>query len=345
LRQAEVAGSEIVINAVSIMGGIDIVVPEGIEVVMQGISVMGGRNVRIADVPILPGSPIVRVRGLAVMGGISVRSKGPVPPPGAKGVGRRHTKDDARRDARQLARQARHDALDTAGRAVDDAMSRVDPSRRGRDRHDAPPARQARPGHSRQPPLPAGVDALMGTVAEQWRELRTRVAPEGTVTIMFSDIEGFTTIMERLGDHQASVLLKEHNDIIRGAVEKHRGFEVKNQGDGFMMAFDSASRALRCAIAIQQKLAEFNGDRSGEVIDVRIGMHTGEAIRDADDFFGNTVNVAARVAGEASGQEIVVSGLLKDLCAASGEFTFSGGDVVELRGLSQPQAIWSVRWE
>jgi Domain of unknown function (DUF1707)/Cell wall-active antibiotics response 4TMS YvqF len=75
LRRAEVEGPEIIINALAFMGGIDIIVPEGIEVELSGIGLMGGKEARIADVPILPGSPIVRVRALALMGEVTVRSR------------------------------------------------------------------------------------------------------------------------------------------------------------------------------------------------------------------------------------------------------------------------------
>jgi hypothetical protein len=75
LRRAEVEGSVVVINAVALMGGIDIVVPEGIEVELSGIGLMGSKEARIKDVPILPGSPIVRVRALALMGEVTVRSR------------------------------------------------------------------------------------------------------------------------------------------------------------------------------------------------------------------------------------------------------------------------------
>lgn len=351
LRQAEVAGAEIVINAFTVMGGIDIVVPEGIDVVMEGFSMMGGRNVRVAEVPTLPGSPIVRVRGFACMGGISVRSK---PPKGASRSGRRAAGvggGDPRAIAREAGRAARDAAREIRRSARDEARSAV--SSRREERHRRAPGPGMTGGRPPGPPVTAapgpppramGLDALAGTVAEQWRELRTRVAPEGTVTIMFSDIEGFTSLNEQLGDHRAALLLKEHNEIVRSAVQHHRGFEVKNQGDGFMIAFDSASRALRCAIAIQRALHAYNADTDGEPIQVRMGLHTGEAIRDADDFLGNTVNVAARVAAEAAGGQILASGLLKELCAASGEFAFEGGDEVELRGLSQRHRLWSVRW-
>src|SRR5204863_10061089 len=81
-------------------------------------------------------------------------------------------------------------------------------------------------------------------------------APDGTVTILFSDIEGFTALTERMGDLRAQEVLRRHNDLVRDQIEACAGYEVKSQGDGFMVAFAGARKAVRCAIGIQQALAE-----------------------------------------------------------------------------------------
>jgi hypothetical protein len=75
LREAEITGSRLTIDAIALMGGVTIVVPEGIEVDVSGVSVMGGKEVRVADVPPRPGTPVIRVRALSVMGGVTVKSK------------------------------------------------------------------------------------------------------------------------------------------------------------------------------------------------------------------------------------------------------------------------------
>jgi hypothetical protein len=75
LRDAEITGPQLTINAVAVMGGVTIIVPEGIEVDVSGLSVMGGKDVRVAEVPPTPGTPVIRVRALSVMGGVTVRSK------------------------------------------------------------------------------------------------------------------------------------------------------------------------------------------------------------------------------------------------------------------------------
>ncbi|MEA3075726.1 MAG: eukaryotic-like serine/threonine-protein kinase [Actinomycetota bacterium] len=324
LRQAEVVGDEAVITAIAIMGGVDVVVPEGIEVVLEGIAFMGGKQARIKDVPVLPGSPLIRVRAFALMGGVHVRSR---PAPGERKASRRPAIDDRRAE-----RQQRH--ADRHQRHAD---------RRGLDRLVDPPPPPPAPV---QPPpsLLRGIDAVATDVRQEWPNLRAQVAPEGTVTIFFSDLEGFTSMTERLGDYSAQEILKAHYGLVRDQLVAHRGFEVKVHGDGFMVAFDSAARALRCARAIQQQQTAWNEANPQRPMKVRMGLHTGEAIRDADDFLGSTVNLASRIATAARGGEILVSSLLKELCASTGEFDFDSGHELELKGLSQPHRVFAVKW-
>jgi class 3 adenylate cyclase len=148
-------------------------------------------------------------------------------------------------------------------------------------------------------------------------------------------------------------VLREHNNIIREQLSAHGGFEVKSEGDGFMVAFQSARKALDCAIAIQKTLGEHNdrigaptGDEEGpgpEPIRVRIGLHSGEAIKEGDDFFGKNVILAARIAAQAKGGEVLVSGLLKALVESAGDINFGERREIELKGLPGTHEIWTAR--
>ncbi|MEA2479969.1 MAG: eukaryotic-like serine/threonine-protein kinase, partial [Thermoleophilaceae bacterium] len=137
---------------------------------------------------------------------------------------------------------------------------------------------------------------------------RGRSSPEGAITIAFTDIEGSTRIVERLGDERWLALLHEHDAIVREHLAEHDGIEVKHQGDGFMLAFSSSRAALRFAIALQRALAEHGRRRPADALRVRIGVHSGFVIADADDYFGREVIVAARISSAAVGGEILVSG-------------------------------------
>jgi eukaryotic-like serine/threonine-protein kinase len=174
-------------------------------------------------------------------------------------------------------------------------------------------------------------------------DLSGAVAPNGTVTVLFTDIEGSTQLTEELGDREWMEVLRKHNEIVREELALHSGFEVKSQGDGFMLAFSSARDALRCARGIQRAVAE--SDSNGHRLRVRIGLHTGEPIREADDFYGKAVIQAARIAAEARGSEILVSSLVRDLTESSGEFAFATPREVELKGLSGTHKVSPVLWQ
>lgn len=189
----------------------------------------------------------------------------------------------------------------------------------------------------------SSIDAVALAVQTEHPDLSPQAAPDGTVTILFSDIEGSTEMTERLGDRRWLEVLHEHNAIIRRQVAECGGFEVKAEGDGFMLAFGSARTALGCAIEMQRALAERN-DGAEEPIKVRIGLHTGEAIKEGEDFFGKHVILAARIAGKASGGDILVSSLLKELTESAGDVEFGEGREVELKGLAGSHRVFEVVW-
>jgi class 3 adenylate cyclase len=189
------------------------------------------------------------------------------------------------------------------------------------------------------------IDDIATSVELDRPDLRPATAPDGTVTILFSDIEDSTALTERLGDRRWHELLSQHNEIVREQLARHSGFEVKNQGDGFMLAFPSARQGVMCATRIQMGLAAHRERHPDQPIRVRIGLHTGEAIKDHDDFFGKNVILAARIGAQANGDEILVSSLLKQLVESTGEVSFDDGRKVELKGLSGPYEVFAVLWE
>jgi class 3 adenylate cyclase len=193
--------------------------------------------------------------------------------------------------------------------------------------------------------LRTSIDVVASAVEDERPDLSGAAAPDGTVTILFSDIEGSTEMTERLGDRRWLEVLREHNDIVRSEVRAHGGFEVKSQGDGFMVAFSSARRALDCSIAIQRAFAAEAEGRGDDAIRVRIGLHTGEAIRERDDFFGRNVILAARIAAQAEGGEVLVSSLLKELTESSGDIAFGEAREVSLKGLSGIYRVHAVEWD
>ena len=112
-----------------------------------------------------------------------------------------------------------------------------------------------------------------------------------------------------------------------------------------MLAFSSARRALQCAMAIQWAFAAHNQEHAEEPLLVRIGLHTGELVKEMEDFFGKNVILASRIADQAQGGEILVSSLLKELTESGGDVSFGDGREVELAGLSGLNRVYQVLWE
>jgi class 3 adenylate cyclase len=188
------------------------------------------------------------------------------------------------------------------------------------------------------------IDAVARAVERDRPQISVHPAPDGTVTLMFSDIEDSTVLTESLGDNAWQDLLRRHNALIREQIKAHDGFEVKTMGDGFMVAFQSAKKGLECAIAIQRGFAEHNA-ADGQHVKVRIGLHAGEAIKEGDDFYGKNVIMASRVAGKAVGGEILVSSLLRSLVESSVETSiFGAAREAELKGLTGAHTLYDVQW-
>lgn len=163
-------------------------------------------------------------------------------------------------------------------------------------------------------------------------------------TILFTDIEGSTTLTQRLGDDRAQQLLGTHNTIVRDSLKARGGTEIKHTGDGIMASFPSASRAIECAIAIQQHLTQRNESSPETAIRVRIGLNAGEPVAEAEDLFGTAVQLAARVCAQAEADQILASNVVRELAAGKG-FLFSDQGNVALRGFEEPVRVYEVRWE
>jgi class 3 adenylate cyclase len=187
--------------------------------------------------------------------------------------------------------------------------------------------------------LTKSVDEIAEAVSESRPDLSSTSAPDGTVTIAFTDIEDSLKLNAFLGDQRWLEVLHVHNDVVTKVTGDQGGTIVKGQGDGFMLAFPSARRALTCAQAIERAIDDaFPGP--GSMIRVRIGIHVGETVQEADDFFGHAVNYAARIASAAEGGEIVVSELVHALVAQTGAFTFEEPRHVELKGIEGAQKVY-----
>ena len=194
--------------------------------------------------------------------------------------------------------------------------------------------------------LRSSLEDLAGLAEEAEPELRKLAArDDGALTIFFSDIQDSTALNEKAGDRSWLRVLEAHDRIVRRATDRKGGYVVKSQGDGFMIAFASATDAVRASIEVQRALDSPPRSLRGKGVAVRIGLHAGPALEKGGDLFGRNVALAARVADQAEGKQILVT---ESVCeAAQGEaddVTFTEVGEVELKGFPEAHTLLAVDW-
>jgi class 3 adenylate cyclase len=163
---------------------------------------------------------------------------------------------------------------------------------------------------------------------------------EKNATIVFTDIVSSTRIIEHLGDKEARSIFQKHDQIIRDELERYGGYELQNLGDGFMLSFDTASSALRCAACIQKAMTEKLSTMS-----IRIGIHTGEVIiREGNQPFGQAVVKSARIVNQCNGGQILLSDVTRQLCCGANFKLKPKGEFV-LKGFDEPLALYELMWK
>ena len=193
--------------------------------------------------------------------------------------------------------------------------------------------------------LLSSIDDLATWAKEDRNEIARIAASDGTVTMLFSDIENSTSLNSEIGDREWVKLLGAHDRLLHSFIDRHRGHVVKSQGDGYMVVFPTPELALGAAVGIQGALSakrQRNRRLRRRPIRVRIGLHTGTAIEREGDFFGRNVAMAARVAAMADGGEILVTAEIADLIRDVEGFRLVEDDTVELKGLPGEHQLWLV---
>lgn len=189
----------------------------------------------------------------------------------------------------------------------------------------------------------SSVTLLADEVVAEKPELSAFQSKEGTVTIVFSDIESSTELAAKLGDQLWLSLLREHDRLFKQLVSQYHGAIIKSQGDGFMLSFQSARSALQCVIAIQKAINKQFAKTTETSINIRIGIHTGEAIHTLDgDLFGRHVITAARISCQAKGGQILASSLVKQL-AQGADIHFGEAKEIPIKGL-ETMIVHEVFW-
>jgi class 3 adenylate cyclase len=154
-------------------------------------------------------------------------------------------------------------------------------------------------------------------------------------TVLFTDIVDSTRQLSTIGDARWRTQIAEHNQVVRDALRRWRGHEVKTSGDGFLATFDGPARAVSCAAEIVDRVRPLG-------LAVRAGVHTGEAELRDDDVAGIAVHIAARVMAEAGPGEVLASSTVRDLVIGSG-LRFNDRGAHTLRGIDDPWRLYAVQ--
>jgi class 3 adenylate cyclase len=164
--------------------------------------------------------------------------------------------------------------------------------------------------------------------------------PTGTVTFLFTDIEGSTRLLTNLGARYDDALA-EHSCILRAAIADHDGVEVSTEGDAFFAVFPSAVEAVRAAVQAQRDLATASWPDDATVR-VRMGIHTGEGRLGGDNYVGLDVNRAARIAAAGHGGQVLISDTTRALVSRELLAEIGLRDLAEhrLKDLPAPEHIW-----
>ena len=185
--------------------------------------------------------------------------------------------------------------------------------------------------------LTTTLDNLVSSVLDSQTELTSKAGSEGTMTLVFTDVVDSTLLTESIGDAAWADVIGAHESTIQRVTATEGGTVVKFLGDGSMLAFESARAAVRTAIQIQKETADSQ-------FDVRIGIHTGEVMRTADDLLGLTVNKAARVAAAAPAAGIMLSSTTRDMIGLMDGLNFGEPQMVALKGLSGSHQLVPIDW-
>jgi len=161
------------------------------------------------------------------------------------------------------------------------------------------------------------------------------------VAVMFTDIVGSTEFTQIHGDAKHYEMVQAHDRIVRAALQEFTGREIKHTGDGIMAAFDDAGLGVHAAQRVQREIRAHRDVNPDIGMLLRIGLAAGEPIKAGDDLFGSTVQLAARVCALATGDQIVVTDPVREICETNGVVFADLGEQT-LKGFKQPVRVHAV---
>lgn len=184
----------------------------------------------------------------------------------------------------------------------------------------------------------------IGGVMKDWNTPQSRQVASNAVTLVFTDMVGSTDMTQAIGDMAAQDVIRAHNHIVRTALSHFGGREVKHTGDGIMASFDEPEDAVRAAVEIQRRAEQHTARWPKLPLQLRIGMNTGEPIIEENDYFGSTVQIAARVCAAAGSGQVWVAQATRTLIPDSSGLHFRDRGPHSLKGVSEQVTLHEVLW-
>jgi class 3 adenylate cyclase len=163
------------------------------------------------------------------------------------------------------------------------------------------------------------------------------------MTVLFTDMVGSTDMTQAKGDAAAQEIVRRHNLIVRGALSKYGGREVKHTGDGIMASFYSATGAIDAVVAMQKQVTEHNQRMPSQELHLRIGLNAGEPIQEEDDLFGSTVQLAARVCAATNTDEILCTASVVEL-SGKPKASFRAVGAKHMKGFKDAIPLYEIPW-
>ncbi len=187
------------------------------------------------------------------------------------------------------------------------------------------------------------VPRLLDNALEDWNKPKEKDEQTGPVTVLFTDIAGSTAMTQAMGDAGAQQVVRAHNRIVREALSRNAGKEVKHTGDGIMASFAKTSDGVDASIQMQKETALHNQQNPNLPLHLKIGLNAGEPIAEDNDLFGTVVQLSARITDKAAADQIFVSEIVRGICAGK-QYNFVNRGGFPMKGFGEDMTIFEVIW-
>ena len=178
----------------------------------------------------------------------------------------------------------------------------------------------------------------------EWNKPKAKEENTGPITVMFTDMVGSTALTQDKGDAVAQEVVRAHNRVVRDALSRCAGREIKHTGDGIMASFDTTSNSVEASMLIQRGARAHSVANPDLPLKLKIGINAGEPIAEDDDLFGTTVQLSARIVDKAGEGETYVSEIVRGICAGK-ELGFRSVGQFDMKGFPEPITLFEVLWD